>query len=449
MYLYCIASIMACFVKFAQGMEPTPAVVEWLVLARQAQKSTDSSFNKLPKEIQGFIFAQIHPRQTVDEWMQNDPLCVQKFTVPGIIYSFNVLDDHCAYLSKQKEGDTNYAVNYLNLVNGSHRQCCTTYAGRPGARTPDIALCGDKIVYEDYQRSLFITDFKGKSLQWLQKAASPFAHSVITKTYQCHSNLPLVALVDIRGVLWVHNVNDCTIVDGFYNKNNSFTHECSLQWHPTLPILAIAHNRSLIIIDSIKKTCLPFENCFGWPQFSFDGNQVFMGNDEKLMRINYSQVFTSRVGTGKNFSDVIIRSKGDSVLLLENKKNSFDSGHKTIRLRSLYTDEETVLGKFNTSKGIYRLPRNHDYRLITTEREEVNGDTANVNQKTTISVFVPRSQACLQNYIMFQAGLAAFEAQNSVDWQLFRLKKYETLVSETAQCYSFFAQFKKGWIDCS
>jgi hypothetical protein len=440
--------LLLCSTWLTHNMEqtPTPIVAEWIDLARDAQRHP---FN-VPTDVQDKIFAQIHPRQTIDEWKSDDAICVRELTISDYIYSFDIRDDTLTYFSKKHRWDNTYELHTVDLVTGDN----CSYGNQSGTfhteRIPNIALCGNAVVFDDDQVRLMAYDFKNNKSEFLKWVLEPIVH----RGFRCHTHLPLCASFNVNGVARVHDAETGQIISNLGFILTDAVRGCHFAWHPTHAILAVTGAGQLLVFD------IPNKKVIERIDTTISREPHFLLSDDIAVFMYKGAICESghRIDSGvkrtrkKEMPRTFVREMGDTMVLAELKSDYIQSEKTKCYLQPLSPDKKSILSNgeipihaFNTDATFYQLPRHNDYRFITLKASlPINDHT---NTTTAITVFVPRSRVRLQHYCIMQAALAALKTNRSVDWALFKRPVFAPLIQETAERYAFFATVKKEHID--
>lgn len=418
-----------------QEQKPTPIVHDWMQLACDAHYSKNL-FHDLPEDIQGHIFAQIHPRQTIDEWLSNDAVCIEQITVPDKIDCFDIYNDLFLYACQNSSTKTT-EIYYVDLATGNNSPFGDVWEF--GLPISDISIGnrGKYALLKTLYNNLITT-----SLHNLLRYGQNHNSLLNNKIFSCHTQLPFAATINKKGDLYIHALGQ----EYTAYKGPGFIGEpIFLTWHPTQPILAVAHKKRIAVHNMENNSSMKndMKSNFESLHFTFDGSLSWTLKRNKHM---YTAAYMSdilcssykKVPITYNIKKFTAKMIGDSVLLLQNKQQ--DNNKKTSYvLQSIKAHKQ--LPAFDTTHK-YKLPRNHDYRYVTV-------DLSTDNKKSTVSIFVPRSKVLLPHYCIMKAALEAKKTDNQANWNLFNKPEYTTLVHETAKYYSYFARLKQKFIDNS
>lgn len=434
-----------CFVSsFTYSMDfpekPKSTVEAWLQLACDLREGKIGLFHTLPSDIQGRIFAQIHPRQSLDEWSSDNAMCVREILVPHHICSFDVAGDHMAYFAKKDGYIDAYDPHYLDLDYGHDRTLCEKgLNGCYGDAIPSIALCGDKIIYEGHKKDLWYMDKNGdgRDIGYIKLNDDVFA-------WACHPTLSLCVAVTLctRGTgnskVYIFTMQK----DGPHIKKYDHIFVGSkisyLQWEYNRKFLTLTDNKNGFYLINEEKG-----EFYSWSR-DFKGNSYFSFNGDSVVvkRVN-NEVFKHKILKYKSNDNYIhtsdhphciLRGFGESMFLMETADEN-GKGDNTFIMKSKNAND-IKMTSFSGCKGLHRLPRNHDYRYITIEPSVNKYDATKTDSK--ISLFVPGSTVCFQHYCMMQALMEADKSENAVDMDLFKKPELKNLVDETAAHYAFF-----------
>ena len=412
--------------------KPTFEVLDGIRLAYQFYAKRGGLFDVLPSDVLGRIIPQIHPRQTVDAWAVDDAVCVGEIKLPYKIYTLDVQDDSLVCFGRKQKCTDIYALHHIDLTH--FRSDTLLYsAGHCNARVPALVVCKNVLVFRDGDRELVF---------WDKNTGKESFKCAKVLDFVCHATLPLCVSIREDWALQIHNL-DTGKEELFIYRRGFFggaqKSEYFLVWHPTKPIFAMSHNgwiKTFRLNGQSERSINSFQ---GKPCFSYNGDMIW-GRDEHALR-SIAAVFTpEQVKQERSFKkhdikDLSVESAGDDCFLAQHISSGELSLHS---IEGVEVKPMTCLNGFK--KEIYRLPRNHDYRLITID-ELADSQDANIVH-SMLKIYVPRSYARMEHYCLFKAALKAEETGLDVDWNLFK-KIDQLFLQETGQHYAYFKKLMR------
>jgi len=468
LFSFLMITIGTLHTLFSMDVEPTAPnalTQQWLELAYDFH-TKQSHFKPLPAEVQGIITAQVHPRQTIDELSSDHFMFVRQITIPHIIASWHMKDDAFVYFTQTARHDwsTFYDMYHLDLTYGVHTRILKNNAMIETEQIPSLVLSSHSVVFNAGYESLDVMNFT-KSLK-NPSVAKPWLLDAHIKGYQafaCHPTLPLCAIIDGDSRWKIYDLAKKKMLDS-YDINDGMDTELvrngifeNLQWHPTLPIVLATQSHSDGSTD-VYNFKITEDGITGGCSYGLRGalcisleNKVWGGRGEPfgrilplsgLLAINYSASTTKQPHYCSNRT---LKAVGEDYYLTEDHTAEKPEGGN-FSLHAIKTEKSQKLTCFtNYTKQFSRLPQNYDYRYLTIA---VDGQ----HKKSTLSIAVPASQACIEHYCVFQAALSAEQAEEKLQdgcdsdderealntWRLFAGAKYKNLILATAQHYPHF-----------
>jgi hypothetical protein len=427
--------------------EPVSRTQQWLNLAfdfHSYPAHFKTYFKTLNEDAQGRIIAQVPPRQTIDELVSDHFILVRELTVPHIIASWDIKDDNFVYYTKKEcdtkldEDEDHFDMYHLDLAYGQNTQILkneTIYANQ----RPKLAICSDSVVFERCREGLSMLKLENPEERTLLACKNTgYAN------FACHQTLPLFAIVDTEEIVEIYNADEqiMTFRTSFHSSPSLHPYE-HLQWHPTLPVvittaICISGASYLHYIwlheNSTKATSGDHNHFYGAPSISYDGNTIWGSDGQKYSKITRgckSCAHTNRENQTFPNKNRALRAVGEQYYLTEDKIENSESTRFTLRSTETKEVVREITSFKNHNATFSRLPQNHDYRYMTITIDKQK-------PKSTISIAVPASQACIEHYCMFQAALSAEEAANTESWDLFKKPAYHNLITATATHYPHF-----------